>query len=153
SMEDLTAASVNDVKDFFRLYYAPNNAVLAIVGDFDLAQAKAWVTKYFGDLPQGKPVERPIVAPGKLDAEKRLVFEDRVQIPRLYIIWPTVGEKNEDHYALEVLDSILGAPRTARLTKPLVYESQAAANISVSQDSSEDVGEFDITVTPRPGHS
>src|SRR5204862_1176109 len=84
SMTDLSAASESDVKDFFRLYYAPNNATLAIVGDFDPAQAKVWVTKYFGGLPQGKPVARPNVAQVKLDAEKRLVYEDRVQISRLY---------------------------------------------------------------------
>jgi len=152
-MEDLSAASENDVKDFFRLYYAPNNAVLAIVGDFDPAQAKGWVAKYFGDIPQGKPVQRPAVAPVKLEAEKRLVYEDRVQIPRLYIQWPAVGVKHDDGYALEVLGAILSGPRTARLTKALVYDTQAAANVSARQRSSEDVGEFQITVTPRPGHT
>ena len=90
---DLSAASEEDVKNFFRLYYAPNNAILAIVGDFDPAQAKAWVAKYFGDIPRGKPITRPTVAPVTLDGEKRLVFEDRVQVPRLYVQWPTVGEK------------------------------------------------------------
>jgi zinc protease len=78
SMTDLTAASEGDVKDFFRLYYAPNNATLAVVGDFDAAQAKAWIQKYFGDLPQGKQVQRPSVPLGKLEASKRLVYEDRV---------------------------------------------------------------------------
>src|SRR5687768_10877666 len=73
SMEDLSAASETDVKDFFRLYYAPNNATLAVVGDFDPAQAKAWITKYFADLPQGKLVQRPSVPLGRLDAAKRLV--------------------------------------------------------------------------------
>jgi zinc protease len=153
SMEDLSAASENDVKDFFRLYYAPNNSVLAVVGDFDMAQAKAWITKYFGDVPQGKPVQRPSVPPGKLEAEKRLVYEDRVQIPRLYIQWPTVGVKQDDRYALEVLGSILSGPRTARLTKALVYDSQSAATVSARQRSYEDVGEFSVTVTPRPGHT
>ena len=62
-MEDLSAASEEDVKNFFRLYYAPNNAFLTIVGDFDPAQAKAWVTKYFGDIPRGKPITRPTVEP------------------------------------------------------------------------------------------
>ena len=74
SMEDLSAASEEDVKSFFRLYYAPNNAYLAIVGDFDPAQAKAWVTKYFGDIPRGKPITRPKVDPVTLPAEKRLVL-------------------------------------------------------------------------------
>jgi zinc protease len=153
SMDDLGAASENDVKDFFRLYYAPNNATIAIVGDFDPAQAKAWIAKYFNGLPQGKPVQRPNVPLGKLDSETRLVYEDRVQVPRLYIQWPTVGVKHDDDYALTVMGLILSGPRTARLTKALVYDSQAAANVFARQSSNEDVGEFQLAVTPRPGHS
>ncbi len=153
SMKDLSAASVDDVKNFFKLYYAPNNAFLAVVGDFDPAPTMTWIAKYFGDLPQGKPVQRPTIAPVTLGSDKRLTLEDRVQVPRLYLVWPTVGAKEEDHFALEVLDSVLGAPRTARLTKPLVYETQAATSVSVSQDTNEDAGEFWITVIPRPGHS
>lgn len=153
SMADLSSASENDVKDFFRLYYAPNNATLAVVGDFDPVQAKAWIAKYFGDLPQGKPVQRPTVALGRLDAAKRLVYEDSVQVPRLYISWPTVGLKHEDTYALSVLSGILSGPRTARLTKALVFDSQIAASIVAFQNSAEDVGEFRVIVTPRPGHS
>ena len=129
-MEDLSAASEEDVKNFFRLYYAPNNAFLSIVGDFDPAQAKAWVTKYFGDIPRGSAITRPTVAPVTLTEEKRLVYEDRVQVPRLYVQWPTVGEKSDDQYALDVLGAILTGPRTARLTKALVYDQQAAANVS-----------------------
>ena len=149
-MADLTAASEEDVKSFFRLYYAPNNATLAIVGDFDPAQTKAWIQKYFGDLPKGQTVQRPPVAPGKLTASKRLVYEDRVQVPRLYIQWPTVGLKNDDRYALAMMGSILSGPRTARLTKALVYDSTKASNVSGFQISSEDVGVFQITVVPRP---
>jgi zinc protease len=150
SMTDLTAASEGDVKDFFRLYYAPNNATLAVVGDFDPAQAKAWIQKYFGDLPQGKQVQRPSVPLGKLEASKRLVYEDRVQVPRLYIQWPTVGFKNDDDYALSVMGSILSGSRTARLTKALVYDSQKASNVFGFQNSAEDVGVFQVTVIPRP---
>ena len=150
SMTDLTAASEDDVKDFFRLYYAPNNATLAVVGDFDPAQAKEWIKKYFGDLPQGKQVQRPSVPLGKLEASKRLVYEDRVQVPRLYIQWPTVGFKSDDDYALSVMGSILSGSRTARLTKALVYDSQKASNVFGFQNSAEDVGVFQITVVPRP---
>jgi zinc protease len=153
SMVDLSAASEEDVKSFFRLYYAPNNAFLAIVGDFDPAQVKGWVTKYFGDIPRGKPITRPSVQPVTLAAEKRLVFEDRVQVPRLYVQWPTVGMKHDDRYALEVLGSILAGARTARITKALVYDEQAAAGVGAYQSSNEDVGEFQLTITPRPGHS
>lgn len=153
SMEDLSAATEEDVKNFFRLYYAPNNAYVAIVGDFDPARTKAWAEKYFGEIPRGKPISRPGVSPVTLDAERRLVYEDRVQLPRLYIQWPTVGEKHDDRFALDVLAAILSGPRTARLTKTLVYDKQSAASVSAFQGTNEDVGDFGITVTPRPGNT
>jgi zinc protease len=153
SMDDLTAASADDVKNFFRTYYAPNNGFLAIVGDFDAAQAKVWVAKYFTDIPRGTPVVRPVVAPASLPAERRFFYEDRVQVSRLYLEWPTVGEKSDDQFALDVLGSILAGTRTARLTKALVYDQQAAASLSAYQGSNEDVGEFRVVATPRPGHS
>jgi zinc protease len=151
SMEDLSAASEEDVKSFFRLYYAPNNAIMTIVGDFDPAQAKAWISKYFSAIPKGKPISRPKIEPVTLKAGKRLTFEDNVPVPRLYLQWPTVGEQHEDRYALSVLGPVLAGARTARLTKALVYDKPAAASIGAFQGSSEDVGEFGITVTPRPG--
>jgi zinc protease len=150
SMVDLSAASEEDVKAFFRLYYAPNNATLAVVGDFDPAQAKAWIQKYFNDLPKGQTVQRPAVPLGKLAASKRLVYEDRVQVPRLYIQWPTVGFKNDDSYALSVMSSILSGSRTARLTKALVYDTQKASQVFGFQNGAEDVGVFQVTVIPRP---
>ena len=152
SMEDLSAASDQDVKTFFRRYYVPNNAFLAIVGDFEPAQAKQLVTKYFGDISRGEPVKRPDVSPVTLPGEQRLVYEDRVQVPRLYLVWPTVGEKNDDAFALDVMSSILAGARTTRLTKALVYDQQSAAAVSAYQGSNEDVGDFRVTITPRPGH-
>jgi zinc protease len=152
-LADLQAASLDDVKDFFRLYYAPTNATLAIVGDFEPAQAKAWVAKYFADLPRGKAITRPTVTPPKITTEKRLVFEDRVQIPRLWIRWPTVGMKHADDAALSVLGEILTGSRTARLTKTLVYDKQMVANVGAFQASRELIGDFGITFTPRPGNS
>jgi len=153
SMTDLSAASEEDVKAFFRIYYAPNNATLAVVGDFDPKQAKEWIQKYFNGLPQGKSVQRPNVPLGKLTASKRLVYEDRVQVPRLYIQWPTVGFKHDDDYALSVMSSILSGSRTARLTKALVYDSQAASQVFAFANSAEDVGVFQVTVVPRPEHT
>jgi zinc protease len=150
SMTDLSAASEEDVKEFFRLYYAPNNATLAVVGDFDPAQTKEWIKKYFGDLPSGQTIQRPAVPPARLEASKRLVYEDRVQVPRLYIQWPSVGFKNDDDYALDVLSSILSGSRTARLTKALVYDSQKASQVFGFENSAEDVGVFQIVVVPRP---
>lgn len=153
SMTDLSAASEEDVKAFFRLYYAPNNATLAIVGDFDPAQAKAWIAKYFKDLPQGKALQRPSIPLAKLDASKRLVYEDRVQVPRLYIQWPSVGVKNDDDAALSVMGSIISGSRTARLNKALVFDSQMASQVGAFQNSNEDVGVFQLVVIPRPEHT
>jgi zinc protease len=152
-MSDLQKATVEDVKQFFRLYYAPSNATLAVVGDFDPAQTKAWVTKYFGDLKRGGPISRPKVIPPVLVTERRLVFEDRVQVARLSLAWPTVGDDNDDNFAFQALALILTGPRTARLTKTLVYDLQSAANITASNNAAENAGYFTINVTPRPGHS
>jgi len=85
--------------------------------------------KYFGSIPRGKPITRPKVAPVTLTAEKRLVYEDKVPLPRLYMQWPTVGTGHPDYVALEVLGPVLAGARTARLTKALVYDKQAAATI------------------------
>ncbi len=152
-MTDLQRASLDDVKSFFRLYYAPTNATISIVGDFDPAEAKRLVTKYFGALPRGAPISRPAVGPPALASSKRLVYEDRVQVPQLYLFWPTVGEKHDDSYALAYLGEILASSRTARLTKALVYDQQSAAGVAAGQDNAEAVGTFGMIITPRPGNT
>jgi zinc protease len=88
-----------------------------------------------------------------LTAEKRLVYEDRVQVPRLYLTWPTVGVTSPDQYALDLLGGVLSGSRTARLTKGLVYDRQSAANVFARQREMEAVGEFSVTITPRPGNT
>ena len=153
AMSDLSAATVDDVKRFFRLYYAPNNATLVIVGDINREQTKGWIAKYFGDLGRGKAIARPGAGGVSLRGEKRLTFEDRVQVPRLWIQWPSVNMYSADAPALELLGEILAGSRTARLTKALVYDKQIAANVSAGQGSSENVGDFSVIVTPRPEHS
>jgi zinc protease len=152
-ISDLQKAGVEDVKNFFRQYYAPSNATLTIVGDFDPAQVKPLVTKYFGQLKRGAPIVRPKVTVPVLAAEKRLVFADRVQVPRLYVSWPAVGDDNEDTDALQVLAQVLAGARTARLTKALVYDMQTAASVNAFDDSNENAGSFIVQITPRPGHS
>jgi len=152
-MADLKKATVEDVKNFFRVYYAPSNATLAIVGDFDPTQVKPWLTKYFGDLTAGATIKRPTVIAPTLTAEKRLVFEDRVQVPRLSLAWPSVGDDKEDEYALESLAAILAGSRTARLTKTLVYDRQSAATVSAFNNDSENSGYFMVNITPRPDHT
>jgi zinc protease len=152
-MADLRQATVDDVKAFFREYYAPGNATLAIAGDFNTADARRWVTKYFSDLPKGKKIARPDAKPVAVTKERRLTFEDRVQVPRLYIAWPSVGSKSNDTYALNALASILAPSRTARLSKALVYDRQSASRVQAFQQDRENVGEFIIDLTPRPGHT
>jgi zinc protease len=150
-MADLQKATVEDVKNFFRLYYAPSNATLAIVGDFDPAQAKTLVRKYFSDLKGGAKITRPSLTAPTLPAEKRITFEDRVQVPRLYLTWPSVGDDNDDAEALQFLAQIISGPRTARLTKALVYDRQTAASVQAFNNDNENGGNFVINVTPRPG--
>jgi len=88
-----------------------------------------------------------------LTAEQRLTFQDHVPLPRLIVAWPVVGERSPDHVALNALANVLAGARTARLTKTLVYDRQWAASVSVNSDLHEDVGEFDLSITPRPGHT
>ncbi|HET9942361.1 MAG TPA: insulinase family protein, partial [Terriglobia bacterium] len=121
--------------------------------DFDTGRAKTWITKYFGGIPRGKPITKPVISPATLERETRIVFEDRVQVPRLYLAWPTIGENNDDRFALSVLAAIATGPRTTRLTKALVYDQQSASTVGARQSSNEDTGDFRITITPRPGHS
>ncbi|MDB4917484.1 MAG: peptidase domain protein [Gemmatimonadetes bacterium] len=152
-LPDLQSATVNDVKDFFRIYYAPSNATMAIVGDFDVAQTKAWIHRYFDDIKRGTSITRPKVAAPVLTAEKRYTYEDRVQVPRLYLQYPGVGSDNDDTYALRYLAQVVAGSRTARLTKALVYDTPLAASVGAFVNTNENSGEFSINVTPRPGHS
>jgi zinc protease len=117
--------------------------------------ARALVTKYFAGIPRGPAVTRPHVVATPLVAEKRLTFEDRVQVPRLYMVWLGASQKSEDDAALNVLQEILGkaGSRTARLTKALVYDRQSASAVQVINSPNEDLGSFLIQITPRPGHT
>jgi zinc protease len=154
-LTDLQHASVDDVKQFFRQYYSPSNATMTIAGDFEPAAARALVTKYFAGIPHGPAIRRPQVRMTPLAAEKRLTFEDRVQVPRLYLVWQTATVKSPDAPALAVLQEILGkaGSRTARLSKALIYDRQSASALEVYDSPNEDVGSFLLQVTPRPGHS
>ncbi len=156
SMTDLSAASLDDVRAFFRRYYAPSNATLVVTGDIDPAATKKLISQYFGPIPKGPEITRPVVAKVTLPAEKRLVLEDpRAKLPQLTISWPTVGNVDADNAPLEAVGRILTQDRTSRLTKLLVYDRQLATRVSASQndDDSENAGKFTISVTPRPNAS
>jgi zinc protease len=151
SLVDLNAASMEDVQDFFRTYYAPNNASLAVVGDFDVAETKRWIERYFGDIPAGPPIERPTPAPVRLSEERRLVLEDRVQLPRLQAVWPTPAQFEPYDADLNVLGRILGAGRSSRLFERLVLGEQLAQTVSAGQSGRRLAGQFSVTVQARPG--
>src|SRR5688572_5666955 len=150
SLADLNAAAMEDVQDFFRTYYVPNNASLAIAGDFDPAQARAWVERYFGSIPAGRPIERPRPDPVQLTGERRVVLEDRVQLPRLYVTWPTVADMQPGEAELEVLAYILGGDRSSRLPQRLIYRDQLAQMVNANHSGRPLAGQFSITATARP---
>ena len=154
SMADLSAATLDDVKGFFRTYYAPNNASLAIAGDFDVDSAKAWVQRYFGDIPRGPALPaRPTVPPAQVQRDTFLVLEDRVQLPRLFETWPTVKLYAPDDAALDMLAYVLAGDKNSRLYKRLVYEMQVAQEVSTFQNSGRLDGNFWIDVLPKPGQT
>jgi zinc protease len=151
SMADLTAASRQDVADFFTQYYIPGNASLCIAGDIDLVQARKAVEKWFSDVPAGKTVLPPQPVAAVLTEEKRVVMEDKVQLPRLQMVWLSPANFQPGSAEMELLGSLLGGGKNSRLYKRLVYDLQIAQNVSAYQNSSKFSGEFYIAVTARPG--
>ena len=153
SQEDLDAAELDDVKDFFRRFYAPSNASIAIAGDIDPDSTRVLIERYFGDLPPGPPINRIRRMDSELNGTASLVLRDRVQLPRLYLVWPTAPAFDEEQPALEVLSAILGDGKSSRLYRSLVYERQTARDVSVYHYGQEIAGEFFIQVTANAGRS
>ncbi|MCH7626127.1 MAG: insulinase family protein, partial [Chloroflexi bacterium] len=153
SQEDLDSAALEDIHAFFRRFYAPTNASLAIVGDIDLARVKDMVERYFGDIPPGPSITRV----GKMDSDLRgrvsLTMQDRVQLSRLYLVWPTSPAFSEDEAPLDMLSTVLGDGKSSRFYRSLVYEKQIAKDARVMHHAQEIAGEFQIQVTANPGHS
>ena len=151
SMEDLSAASHGDVQQFFRTYYAPNNASLVIAGDIDLAKTKALAEKWFSDVPAGRPVA-PVAPPAAmLTSVTRKTVTDRVQLPRLYLAWLTPGLQRPGDAAMDVVSSLLTSGKNSRLYKRLVYELQIAQDVMAYQQSQSLGSAFYIQATARPG--
>jgi zinc protease len=152
SMADLSAASLDDVKEFFRTYYAPNNATIAIAGDFHPDSAKGWISRLFGGIPRGPALPPPPAVPAVTVARDTfLVLEDKVQLPRLYNSWHTVKAFHPDDAPLSVLADVLASGKTSRLYRALVYDRQLAQDVRAFQDGARLDGDFSIVVTPRPG--
>jgi predicted Zn-dependent peptidase len=151
--EHLAAATLDDVKAFFRRFYAPNNASLSIAGDIDVDETKRMVERYFGSLTPAPPVPRlQRWVPGLTD-EVRLELEDAVQLARLYLTWVGPPRFDADEPAIDVLMSVLGEGRSSRLYRSLVYEKQIARSVSAYYAAMEIAGEIRIDATLAPGAS
>jgi len=132
SMEDLDAASLEDVREWFATYYGPNNAVISIAGDVDTAEVLAKVEKYFGDIPPGPPLVKPHTWIPTHNAERRQVMQDRVPQARVYFAWtgPRWGTADAEYLALAA--SILATGKNSRLYERLVYTDQIATDVSLA---------------------
>jgi zinc protease len=151
SMEDLNAASLNDVKEWFKTYYGPSNATIVIAGDIDSATAKQKVEKYFGDIPPGPPVARFESWVAKRSGTQVQVAQDRVPQARLYKVWNAPGYGTADNMYLELLSDVLVSDKASRLYKRLVYDDQIATDVGASVPHREIGALFTITATAKPG--
>ena len=150
SLDDLTAASREDVSDFFRRFYTPNNASLVIAGDFSEAEARTLVEKYFGPIKRGPEVSKVSPARPMLEKEKRVTMEDRVSLPRVYMAWHTEPHFTSNDAPLDQLSFVLAGGKGSRLYKSLVYEKQIAQEVSAFHNSRELGGQFQIVATAKP---
>jgi len=153
SHADIQAAKLEDARDFFKRYYAPNNASIAIVGDFDPAATKKLVEKYFGPLKRGAAVPAINVQTPKITMERRKVVQDRVELPRVYMAWLTPSIYKPGDAEAVLAGDILGGGRASRLYQKLVYEKQIAQNVEAYQQSLLLGSQFQIDATARPGHT
>jgi zinc protease len=151
SMEDLSAASLEDAKAFFRAYYAPNNACIVVAGDFVRDQVVDWIRKYFGPLPRGISLPRSVLSPAILPKDMHLVSEENVQLPRLYLTWPGAPRGTRDDALLDILTTILSSGKNSRLYRPLVFERQIAQGVIAYTEGKEIAGSVTIDVTAKLG--
>src|SRR5712691_10485909 len=152
-MEDLTAASYDDVVAFFKKYYAPSDASLVVAGDLQPAEARRLIEKWFGDVKPGAAPE-PMTIPGAaLAGVQKKTITDRVQLPRLYLAWLTPRHFEPGDAALDMVADILAGGKNSRLYKRLVYDMQIAQDVNAFQASAALSSSFQIIATPRPGHT
>ena len=149
---DLNAAGLDEVHAFFRRYYHPANASLALAGDINSDDALALVRAYFEEIPGGEKVE-PVRAEASLSGNVRLQLEDRVELPRLYLAWLTPAMFAEGDADLDLAADLLANGKTSRLYRRLVFEERIATDVSASQNSREIGGYLQIASTAAPGHT
>ncbi len=151
SMADLNAATVKDVQDFFRIYYAPNNAVLTLVGDFEPQEALAKIKKYFGGIPSQPAPPVPDLSEPKQTGERRKTIEDPfARLPRIDIAFKIPPGNTPDEYALDVLSTALGEGQSSRLYQNLVKDKKLAVNVACYVEEHKGPSTFDVMVLARP---
>jgi zinc protease len=153
SMADLDAATETDIKAFFTRYYAPNNAILLVAGDIDVARTKGLIEKYFGPIPAGPPITRMPFPPATLTAEKRIPMEAKVLLPTETITWHTVAGFAPGDAEMDLVGEILGGGKTSRLYKRLVYDLKIAQSVRAGNNGQLHAGEFTVSFTPLGGHT
>jgi zinc protease len=149
SMADLSAASLQDVESFFRRYYAPNNAVLAVSGDVEAKRVIELAERYFGWIPRGEAVRKPALAVPAIPATRYITLEDRVTLPQVNLMWRTTKAYARDDAALQVLAAVLTRGKNSRLFKRLVYDEQTAQSVTAFNDGQLLSGDFYVRVTGR----
>ena len=149
---DLLAMQFDDVREFFRTYYGPANASLVLAGDLDTERGFELAERYFGDLPPGQR-QAPVRATASLSGERRLVLEDRVELPRLYLAWHSPAMFADDDAELDLVADLVANGKASRLYKTLVYEDRVALDVSASQQSRELSSVFLLAATAAPGRS
>jgi zinc protease len=152
-MEDLTAASHTDVVEFFKKYYAPNNASLVIAGDVEIDRTRALVERWFNEIPRGADVEPIAPPPAILTGVQKKTLTDRVALPRLYLAWLTPRLYAPGDAALDMVSSVLSSGKNSRLYKRLVYDTQIAQDVQAFQQSAALGSSFMIIATARRGHT
>jgi zinc protease len=151
SMEDLNAASLEDVKEWFRTYYGAANAVLVVAGDVTAAEAKQKVEKYFGDIPSGPAIKRQEDWIAKMTGTRRAMLQDRVPQARIYKVWNVPGYKTRDFTLLDMTSDLLAGGKNSRLYKRLVYTDRTATSVNAFVGPFEIGSQLQITVTVKPG--
>ncbi|MEN3276398.1 MAG: zinc protease [Massilia sp.] len=152
SLDDLQNATLDDVKEFFRLWYVPNNVTLVLAGDFDPAQARKWVEKYFSEIKRGEPIKAMAKRPGVVKQTTKLAHEDNfAKLPELTMAWPTVEDLHPDSYALEVLAEYLSQTKRAPFYQVLVEESKLAPGVQIGNQAAELAGQFMLRVRAFEG--
>lgn len=154
SLEDLQNATVDDVKEFFRRWYVPNNVSLVIAGDFDPAQAKKWVEKYFGEIQRGEEIKPLPKRAGVVKETVKLYHEDNfARVPALTMVWPAVEQLHADSYALDVLSQYLSRGKKAPFYQVLVEDKKLTSNVSIGNRTGELAGQFMLSVRAFDGKS